>query len=398
MKAFAIKNEVQYEEALAYVSRLMDAAPGSEQEQELELWGTLVEAYEDKVHPIPPPDPIEAIKFRMEQAGLTRKDMERYLGSPSKVSEVLSGKRPLSVEMMRRLHEGLGIPASSLLSKHGATLPSENAATEWRRFPLVEMRKRRWIACDGSAHQMKAQAEDLVRAFIRPFDAAEELPMCARQHVRDGRQMDDYALCAWKIRVMHLAKAQAVAPYASGTVNQDFVREVVRLSFFDNGPLLAKEFLAKHGVHLVTERHLPGTYLDGAALRMPDGHPVVALTLRFDRLDNFWFTLAHELAHVALHLDKDGAAFFDDLEARGTSEQESAADRMAEESLVPRTAWLAARLSPRSTADHIRSFASELRISPAIPAGRIRHEAGNHRLFWSLVGNGAVRALFEKPV
>jgi len=117
MKPFVIKNEQQYEEALAYVATLMDAPPGSAQEAELELWGTLVEVYEDKVHPIGLPDPIEAIKFRMDQAGLTPRDLIPYLGSPSKVSEVLSRKRPLSLAMMRRLHEGLGIPAASLLGK-----------------------------------------------------------------------------------------------------------------------------------------------------------------------------------------------------------------------------------------------------------------------------------------
>lgn len=396
MKPFVIKSEAQYEEALAYVAKLMDAVPGSAQESELELWGTLVEVYEKTAHPVPLPDPIEAIKFRMDQAGLKQKDLVRYLGSASKVSEVLSGKRPLSIEMMRRLHDGLGIPASVLLRKPEAELPETAAMIEWSRFPVVEMRKRGWIIFKGSPQAARERAEDLMRAFIPPFDEELDLPMCARKHVRDGRQMDDYALFAWKVRILHLAADQAVAAYVPGTVTQDFIREVVRLSYFANGPCLAREYLSKSGIHLVTERHLPATYLDGAALLMPDGHPLIALTLRYDRLDNFWFTLAHELAHVALHLDGEDRAFFDDLEAKGSSQLETEADRMAAEALIPRTAWGSAHLTPRSSAQQIKAFADELRISPAIPAGRIRHEADDHRLFWSLVGNHEIRRLFER--
>ena len=391
MKPFVIKNEQQYDEALAYVATLMDAQPGSAKEAELELWGTLVELYEDKVHPIGLPDPIEAIKFRMEQAGLTPRDLIPYLGSPSKVSEVLSRKRPLSLAMMRRLHEGLGIPAASLLGKVDGELPQADVPLDWAKFPVVEMRQRGWIRFSGTPQAAREHAEDLMRAFITPFEEEAELPMCARQHVRDGKKMDVYALCAWKIRIMKRAAKQNVAAYTPGTVTPSYMQDVVRLSYLNEGPRLAREYLAKSGIHLVVEEHLSKTYLDGAALLMPNGHPLVALTLRYDRLDNFWFTLAHELAHVALHLDGENQSFFDDLEAGGTSKMEAEADRMASEALIPGAAWLSAHLTPLATADQIRTFASELRVSPAIPAGRIRYEAKDHRLFWNLLGKGKVR-------
>lgn len=395
MKPFLIKNEEQYEKALVYVAELMNAEPGSPKEAELELWGTLVELYEKDAHPIPLPDPIEAIKFRMEQAGLTRRDMVPYLGSLSKVSEALSGKRPLSLPMMRRLHEGLGIPAAVLLSKPGAEIPAADAGIEWGRFPVVEMRKRGWIDFKGSAQGVRAHAEELMREFMAPFGDDIQLPMAARQHVRDNKRMDAYALFAWKTRIMRLALKQELPPYAPGSVNQDSIREIARLSYFDDGVRLAREYLGKRGIHLVTERHLPKTYLDGAALLMPDRHPLIALTLRYDRLDNFWFTLAHEMAHVVLHLEGEHEAFFDDLEAGDTSPMERDADRLASEALIPKSAWRSARLGPGSTPAQIRAFADELRIAPAIPAGRIRHEVGNHRLFWQLVGNRRARRLLE---
>jgi len=396
MQPFVIKTEEQYELALEQIAELMDAAPGTPDEVELELWGTLVELYEAKAHPIPLPDPIAAIRFRMEQQGLSRRDLTAFIGSQSKVSEVLSGKRPLSLSMMRRLHTGLGIPADVLMQELGAALPVPSAEVEWQRFPVAEMRKREWIVFEGSSQQLRENAEAIMREYMAPFDEEVALPMCARQHIRGGSKMDRYALCAWKLRILHLAQGLELPPYEAGTVTQDFIREVARLSYFDGGVALAKEYLAKSGIILLTEGHLPKTYLDGATLMLPDGHPLIALTLRYDRLDNFWFTLAHELAHVALHLDGEDEEFFDDLESSDQSPMEQDADRLASEALIPSAIWTATRMDVNAKAPQVRAFAQGLRISPAIPAGRIRHEAGNHKLLWSLVGKGQVRCLFEK--
>ena len=126
MVAKLIKNEVEYEKALSMIDELMDAEPGTSQGDELELVVTLVELYENKDHPIGLPDPVEAIKFRMEQMGLKQKDMVPYFGSRSKVSEVLSRQRPLSLTMMRKLNEGLDIPAMVLLWDANRTI--RNAA------------------------------------------------------------------------------------------------------------------------------------------------------------------------------------------------------------------------------------------------------------------------------
>lgn len=115
MNAKVIRTEADYEAALARIEVLMDAAPGTPEEEALELLGLLVEVYEKEHYPIGMPSPIEAIEFFMDQNGLTNADMVQYLGSPSKVSEVLSGKRALSKTMICKLVEGLGIPAEILL-------------------------------------------------------------------------------------------------------------------------------------------------------------------------------------------------------------------------------------------------------------------------------------------
>ncbi len=117
MKPKLIKTETEYEAALARVDTLMSACPGTEDGDALELWVNLIQAYEEEHYPIPTPDPVEAIRFRMEQQNLKPADLVPYLGSKSKVSEVLSGKRSLSMTMIRKLRQGLGIPAESLLGE-----------------------------------------------------------------------------------------------------------------------------------------------------------------------------------------------------------------------------------------------------------------------------------------
>jgi HTH-type transcriptional regulator/antitoxin HigA len=110
-----IRTEADYDAALAEIDALMDAEPGSAEGDRLDILVTLVEAYEARHWRIDPPDPIEAIKLRMQQRGLTRQDLEKVLGSKSRTSEVLNRKRSLTLDMIRRLHDLWGIPAESLI-------------------------------------------------------------------------------------------------------------------------------------------------------------------------------------------------------------------------------------------------------------------------------------------
>lgn len=122
MKVRVIKTEEENNTALARIEELMEHEPTSAVTDELELLATLVGLYEDKVYPTPSVEPTDAIRFRMEQQGLKQKDLIPYIGCKSKVSEVLSGKRSLSLSMIRNLHEGLGIPLEVLLGHDGAAL------------------------------------------------------------------------------------------------------------------------------------------------------------------------------------------------------------------------------------------------------------------------------------
>ena len=110
-----IKNENDYRNALLRIEELMDAELDTEAGAELDVFATLVDAYERNHFPIDTPDPVEAILFRMEQTGISRKELEQFLGSRSRVSEVLNRKRDLSITQIRKLHAGLNIPYENLL-------------------------------------------------------------------------------------------------------------------------------------------------------------------------------------------------------------------------------------------------------------------------------------------
>ena len=115
MQIRPIKTKADHRAALKQIERLMDAKPGTPAGDRLEILTTLVDHYESEQEPIEPPDPIEALLYHMESRGLTRRDLEPYLGSRARVAEVLNRRRALTIEMIRRLHEGLGISAEVLI-------------------------------------------------------------------------------------------------------------------------------------------------------------------------------------------------------------------------------------------------------------------------------------------
>ncbi len=387
-----IKTEAEYQAALAHLEALMDAIPGSPEEDELELFGLLVEKYEAEHFPIDLPDPIEAIKFRMEQQGLSKKDMVPYFGSQSKVSEVLNRKRPLSLAMIRALNEGLGIPAEVLLREPGKTLPSRKYNPG--DYPFAQMFSRGYFASfHGTLREAREQAEELLEAFFALLDTVRTHPVYCRNA---DQKIDERAIEAWQARALALAQAEVLPEYEPGRITLDYLRDLPKLSNLSNGPALVKEWLGQRGIAFVILEHLPGTYLDGACFKAPSGNPVIALTLRYDRLDNFWFTLAHELAHVFLHLKDDHLAFFDETDAgaqHSCNPQEVEANQLAADVLIPADVWAQEKDRLLATDDEavVVAFANRLNISPAIAAGRIRWEIGAYNRFIALTGGKSVR-------
>ena len=393
-----IKSEEDYNIALNRIEEIFDAKPGSPEFDEMELLVKLVEIYEDEKYPISAPDPISAIKFRMEQQGLKSKDLIPYIGSKSKVSEVLSGKRALSLNMIRKLNEGLGIPAEVLIKETGKTLPDSSIMKHGINFPFTEMFRRGWFKdfYNGTLNEAKELKEELIIKFIGLFNINDFAISYNRksESQAEPENINDI-LMAWRIRVMNKAITEKLPAWNKEVLTDEFFFELAKLSYFQEGPKLAKEFLNKAGIHFVIEQHLDKTHLDGSSMLMPDGSPLIALTLRYDRLDLFWFTLFHELAHVQKHLTEIKMAYFDDMFNEMNKKIEKEADAYAKQMLIQDSLWKSSGLRITSSTAEIKAFASQLRINPAIPAGRLRYENKNYSVFTNLIGNGAVREMFK---
>ena len=408
----AIRSEEDYDAALARITELMDRLSVAEGQVddgddpnrvELDVLADLVELYEERHHPIGFPDPVSAIMFRMDQANLTPRDLVPFIGSRAKVSEVLAGKRAITMSIARALHQHLEIPADVLLQEPGASLADTMPSFEYSRFPLRAMAKAGWTP---HIRDLKDHAEELItelmeRAGGRAFAAA---PLYRKNDSRRiNAKTDDYALRAWCWQVLAQAREnQSGADYQAGVVTAELLRQVARMSVLEDGPIKARDLLGQHGVEVEYVGHLPRTHLDGAALRLANGRPVIGLTLRYDRIDNFWFTVLHELAHIGLHLGdcSEETGFIDDHSLRGvqsvgsdTTEQE--ADRLAQDALIPSEIWGEGEILAEPAPMAVLSMAWEAQVHPAIVAGRVRYETGNYRLLSQFVGTGSVRWQFE---
>lgn len=397
MEPKLIKTESEYEAALARIDALISASPDTPEGDELELWVHLIEVYEDEHFPIPLPDPLEAIRFRMTQQGLKQADLIPYIGNRSKVSEVLNGKRALSLAMIHRLHVGLGIPAEVLLGKPGSSLSADASGIDWSVYPLAEMVKRGWF---GDAVQSRRDLLDRAEELLLPFLMPKGKPLLQnaylRHTVRDGKKVDKHALATWKARVSTLAREQRTDRFNAEVIDQQFISEVARLSPLDNGPLVARNYLGKAGVRMIIEPQMHRTYLDGAAIQNKGESPFIALTLRYDRIDSFWFTLCHELAHVVLHFREDEDIYFlDDLDSNDVTDKEKEADDLARNAIIPEFHWNSFCRKGFPSKQDVRTFAASLRLDPAIIAGRYRRENNDYRIFSDLIGTGKVKRLFK---
>lgn len=404
MNVKIIKSEKDYEAAMARLSALMSLDPksNSKEENELDLLALVIQDFERQTVPPVKADPIESILFRMDQMQLTRKDLIPYIGSISKVSEVLSRKRPLSLPMIRRLNHGLGIPADILIEdvETDSSVVDQEPEMDFSRFPLKEMLERGCFGgFEGNVQRLKDYAEDLVRKFMQDLLPKRMEPAFLRapMHQRGDRQADEMAILAWRMCVLRKAREVISArEYKHGNITPAWLRELAKLSAFDEGPKLAKEYLARHGITLVIEKHFKRTFLDGAAM-LDNDRPIVALTLRHDRVDNFWFALLHELAHVAKHLKSESPVFIDDLDRANPESVEAEADAMAQEALIPEKSWSTAKVRQTLSSEDAIAFANEIGVHPAIVAGRLRHEEKNFRLLSRLIGKtGQVSQTFAQ--
>jgi HTH-type transcriptional regulator/antitoxin HigA len=193
-------------------------------------------------------------------------------------------------------------------------------------------------------------------------------------------------------------KASAVrlpARFSNDKLSDEAISQLVQLSKRRDGPRAALEYVSNLGVTVIVESSLPGMRTDGAAFIADGVGPVIGLTLRYDRLDSFWFTLLHEIGHIVLHLIKSpDSVFIDSFDEDGVDdiEIEAEANAFAKDAFIPRDVWLRSEAFRSGKEPAVRALASKCSIHPAIVAGRLRFEKRKYFALSELLGEGTVRS------
>lgn len=337
------------------------------------------------------------IKARISQ-GLSQTDLAKLLGmKPQQIQRYeVEEYASASITRLLQIANVLGLSV-----KKSAQVGLKKEEHLWEKFPVKEMYQKGWfLGFDGSYKQLISNIEEHLNNFLISAGTNPQLAFHRKTH-RAGSEIDNYALHAWETRVIQQALLRPCETcFSISQINDGWLKSLVALSTSPEGPRLVKNHLCAVGIDFVIEPHLQGTLLDGAALRLPNGNPLVAMTLRYDRLDNFWFVLLHEVAHVIKHLstNKD-VRFFDDLDNQSQEEaMEKEANDFASEALIPSDQWENSLARFMATPNAVENQAKAWGISPAIIAGRIRQEQQNWLILNELVGKGQVRCQFPEVV
>jgi HTH-type transcriptional regulator/antitoxin HigA len=333
--------------------------------------------------------------------GLTQRKLADLLGLKEQQVQRYEAEEysTANVKRLAEVARALNLNVSEVAEIRMAPAATENAESEtiqWDRFPIREMYRRNWFeGYTGTLAGAVAQADILVPNLIKRAGGQPRLAL-HRKRLRVGSAADRYALLAWECRVLAVANSSPrPIRYDPERIDDAWLKKLAQQSRSPDGPSRAKKYLESAGIAVVIEAHLTSTYLDGAALLGERG-PVIGLTLRYDRLDNFWFALFHEIMHVRVHLKKGIVEeILDDLEADADA-TEREADELAARALIPDDLWETALPRYVRTEDAVKAFAREHKISEAIVAGRIRKEADNYVMLAEMVGAGEVRRHFPE--
>lgn len=333
-------------------------------------------------------------------AGMSQSDLAKSLGlKPQQVqryeaSEYMGASLARLIEIANLLNVHISGLFDTRTNPQGVVFSWDNFADViWRQFPAREMVRRRWFDMPHGANLIERTKAYFLKAAGPQFVTA-----LHRKKIRGATLPNEYALLAWQARVLERARSRVEEEQLPDFSFDDrWLPELVKLTGRTDGPRRARKLLASQGIVLVTEKHLPGTYLDGAAMLSESDHPVIGMTLRHDRLDNFWFVLFHELGHVYHHLFGGLRYDFFDDDATATEDQvERDADQFALSNLIPDDQWDTCLSRFALSEEAVRMDAEALGINASIIAGRIRKELGNYAILTELVGHQKVRAQFAE--
>lgn len=344
--------------------------------------------------------PGDILREELEERGWSQQEFADIIGKPYQaVSEIVNGKKEITPDTAIRFAEALGTSPELWLNMEGsyrlaiAALDRHDdsvsrAASLYQAAPVRELIKRGWIRSEVDIHDLERE----LLAFLGISRLDQMGQIAAQFRVSQARSPRPNSLVCW------LRRAELIAPE---TQAKAYSREVLTRAIPDL-PKLSRdpgqvEFVGRRlselGVRMIMVPHLDKTYVDGCAFWLDDAAPVIALSLRFNRLDNFWFTLMHELAHIVLHSADGTVPFVDEeLEKKASNSYESQANNQARDWLIPQPEYrrFVETHRGRYTIRSVQDFAFELGIAPGIVVGRLHHD--QH------VAYGNMRALMGKVV
>ncbi len=341
------------------------------------------------LRPFSPVSPGEILEEELEVRGWSQSDLGGILGRPVQaINEIISGKKAITPETAIGLSEALGTSAEYWLkleasyrldllhqSNDRRTAEVERRSRLFSKVPVKDLIKRRWI--DANLNDLD-QTEQEVCRFLG-VDSMEQEPRCAfAARKSERRQAHTRAEIAWVCQARRVASALAAGKYERKRLAAH-VAELPKLSVSEAGTRGLSNVLADLGVRFVLVEHLPGTKIDGAAFWLSGHAPVVAVSLRYDRVDWFWFTLLHELAHI-LRGETQDRTFLDqalvgkDADRADVPAWEAEADRVAGDWLIPpaRLGAFIAETRPYYSRVAVLRFAESLGVHPAIVVGRLQ--------------------------
>ncbi|MDO8770846.1 MAG: XRE family transcriptional regulator [Burkholderiaceae bacterium] len=328
-----------------------------------------------------------------------QKDLARKLGLQEQAIQRWESERYRSINLANYMKVAralsLEFSAQFLSSKVAKWLPPFDLNPAEAQKILKHAREHGWLdEPDSDENGIKR----LIR-YVSEHVGRYGTPSLLRTGINVKDHSEDWVLLSWKAQVTR--RAEHIID--SETLNYrpldlSWLTQLAKLSRHEDGPVKAQELLKEHGIVLIVERNIPGMEVDGAAF-LVESIPVIGLTLRRDAVDNFWFTLMHEVAHVILHYRTGLASgFFDDVEHVDVDEFEQEANKFASDLLMPEELWSRSPARIAKTTSPIENLAKQLSIAPAIIYGRIRFERKNYTIFSDKIGRGAVRKLFQLEV
>lgn len=332
-------------------------------------------------------------------AGLSQKDLARRLGLKEQQVQRYEADRYRSITMSgyRRIALALGVQLKVTIAEKlepwfaaQPAMISDYSSQEIRKI-LRHAKEHDWFDDVPNGTEDDDQQNYLQR-FVSDHLLKYGSPALLRTGLNVDDLSDDLLLVAWKARITKLAEDIIIKHDISyKEMDISWLSQLAQLSVNDNGPAKARDLLLQHGIVLVTEPQITGLKIDGVAF-LVEGVPVIGLTLRRDTIDNFWFTLLHEAAHIVLHYRMGLAlGFYDDSDHSSLDEIEKEANDFASSLLIPEDIWKRSPARIAKSSEPIERLARDLKIHPAIVYGRIQKERNNYALFADKVGRGVVR-------